>query len=129
MSDSPVGERVRLDKWIWAARFFKTRTMAVEAIEGGKVRIQGTRPKPAKEVRIGMEITIRAQIERTVIVRRLSNVRRPAVEAMTLYEETPESIARREKETELRKLAPKREMGEGRPTKRDRRQIDRLEKK
>jgi len=127
--NDPVEERVRLDKWLWAARFFKTRTLAVNAIEGGKIRVQGTRPKPAKEVRVGMEITIRAQIERTVVVRRLLNIRRPAVEAMTLYEETPESLARREKEVELRKLAPKREMGEGRPTKRDRRQIDRLEKK
>ncbi|CAK0779845.1 heat shock protein Hsp15 [Gammaproteobacteria bacterium] len=126
MTEPPSVDRVRLDKWLWAARFFKTRSLAVEAIEGGKVRVNGDRAKPAKEVRIGMKIAVRTHVERTVMVRRLSDVRRPAVEAVTLYEETPESIAQREQEAELRRLAPQRETGEGRPTKRDRRRITRF---
>ena len=126
MIDPAPVERVRLDKWLWAARFFKTRALSVQAIEGGKVRVNGERAKPAKEVRIGMEILVNTHVERTVIVRRLSTMRRPAVEAATLYEETPESITRREREIELRRLAPQREAGEGRPTKRDRRRITRF---
>jgi len=126
MTETSFTERVRLDKWLWAARFFKTRSLAVEAIEGGKVRVNDERAKPAKEVRLGMKLTIRTHVERTVIVRRLSDVRRPAVEAVTLYEETPESVIQRERETELRRLTPKRETGEGRPTKRDRRRITRF---
>ncbi|CAK0766759.1 heat shock protein Hsp15 [Gammaproteobacteria bacterium] len=122
-------DRVRLDKWLWAARFFKTRGLAVDAIEGGKVRVNGQRAKPAKEMKIGMEINVRAHVERTVIVRRLSDARRPATEAVTLYEETPESIIRREREVELRRIAPRREIGEGRPTKRDRRRITQFTEK
>lgn len=124
MAEPPAVERVRLDKWLWAARFFKTRGLAVDAIEGGKVRVNGERAKPAKEVRTGMKITVRTHIERTVIVRRLSDARRPAVEAVTLYEETPESIIQREREVELHRLAPQRETGDGRPTKRDRRRME-----
>ncbi len=126
MTDPSPLERVRLDKWLWAARFFKTRGLSVKAIEGGKVRVNGDRAKPAKEVRIGMEIRVNTHVERTVIVRRLLDVRRPAVEAVTLYEETPESVVRREREAELHRLTPKRETGEGRPTKRDRRKIIRF---
>ncbi|CAK0756279.1 heat shock protein Hsp15 [Gammaproteobacteria bacterium] len=125
-TEIPSVERVRLDKWLWAARFFKTRSLAVEAIEGGKVRVNDERAKPAKEVRLGMKITVRTHVERTVMVRRLSDVRRPAVEAVTLYEETAESVTQREREAELRRLAPQREIGEGRPTKRDRRRITRF---
>jgi len=126
MNDEDIAERVRLDKWLWAARFFKTRTLAVEAIDGGKVRVNGERAKPAKEVKVGMKLTVRAHLERTVIVKRISNMRRPATEAITMYEETPESIIERERATELRRLAPQRISGEGRPTKRDRRKIDRF---
>jgi len=126
MNDEDIAERVRLDKWLWAARFFKTRTLAVEAIDGGKVRVNGERAKPAKEVKVGMKLTVRAHLERTVIVKRISNMRRPATEAITMYEETPESVIERERATELRRLAPQRISGEGRPTKRDRRKIDRF---
>lgn len=128
MSECINIERVRLDKWLWAARFFKTRSLAVDAIEGGKVRINGQRVKPAKEVKIGMELSVRTHIERTVIIRRISDMRRPAVEAASLYEETPESLTKRAHEAELRRLAPHREAGEGRPTKRDRRKIVRFTK-
>ncbi len=126
MNETSSVDRVRLDKWLWAARFFKTRSLSVKAIEGGKVRVNGDRPKPSREVRVGMEITINTHVERTIIVRRVFDVRRPASEAVTLYEETPESITRREREIELRRLAPQREAGEGRPTKRDRRKIMRF---
>jgi ribosome-associated heat shock protein Hsp15 len=123
MSETTVPDRVRLDKWLWAARFFKTRSLAVDAIDHGHVQVNGERVKPAKEVRLGMQVTVRSYLERTVVVRGLSDVRRGAPEAARLYEETPESVARREQEAERRRLAPQRERGEGRPTKRDRRQI------
>jgi ribosome-associated heat shock protein Hsp15 len=95
----------------------------VDAIDHGHVQVNGERVKPAKEVRLGMQVTVRSHLERTVVVRGLSDVRRGAPEAARLYEETPESVARREQEAERRRLAPQRERGEGRPTKRDRRQI------
>jgi ribosome-associated heat shock protein Hsp15 len=123
MSETTASDRVRLDKWLWAARFFKTRSLAVDAIDHGHVQVNGERVKPAKEVRLGMQVTVRSHLERTVVVRGLSDVRRGAPEAARLYEETPESVARREQEAERRRLAPQRERGEGRPTKRDRRQI------
>ncbi len=123
MSETTASDRVRLDKWLWAARFFKTRSLAVDAIDHGHVQVNGERVKPAKEVRLGMQVTVRSHLERTVVVRGLSDVRRGAPEAARLYEETPESVAQREQEAERRRLAPQRERGEGRPTKRDRRQI------
>jgi ribosome-associated heat shock protein Hsp15 len=126
MSETTVPARVRLDKWLWAARFFKTRSLAVDAIDHGHIQVNGERVKPAKEVRLGMQVTVRSHLERTVVVRGLSDVRRGAPEAARLYEETPESVARREQEAERRRLAPQRERGEGRPTKRDQRQIRRF---
>lgn len=122
-SETTAPNRVRLDKWLWAARFFKTRSLAVAAIDSGKVHINGERAKPAKEVRLGMQVTVRSPPKRTVVMRGLSDVRRGAPEAALLYEETPESVAQREQAAEQRRLAPQRESGEGRPTKRDRRQI------
>jgi ribosome-associated heat shock protein Hsp15 len=117
-----------LDKWLWAARFFKTRSLAVDAINGGKVHLNQQRAKPAKEIHLGDRLTIRTGvIERTVIVKILSKQRRPAVEAMLLYEETPESIQRREHASELRQQeAILRPSGRGRPTKKDRRTLLRL---
>ncbi len=125
-SETTAPNRVRLDKWLWAARFFKTRSLAVAAIDSGKVHVNGERAKPAKEVRLGMQVTVRSPLDRTVVVRGLSDVRRGAPEAALLYEETPESVTRREQAAEQRRLAPQRETGEGRPTKRDRRQIRRF---
>ena len=115
---------MRLDKWLWAARFFKTRRLAVEAIDGGKVRLDGERAKPAKEVRPGATLAIRrGPYEHVVIVRGLSERRGPASEAAQLYEETAESIAERERlHAELKATAV--QHGEARPTKRDRRQLD-----
>ena len=118
-------EKVRLDKWLWAARFFRTRAKAKEAIEGGKVHIGGARDKPARELQVGEELRIRqGWDEKTVIVRALSDQRRGAPEAQQLYEETAESIERRERETALRQSAGSRILTEGRPSKRDRRQIN-----
>ncbi len=90
-------DKVRLDKWLWAARFFKTRALAKAAIEGGKVHCRGERCKPGKEPKVGEALVIRAGLdERTVVVRALSAVRRGAPEAQLLYEETADSLARRE---------------------------------
>lgn len=117
-------DKVRLDKWLWAARFFKTRAKAKEAIEGGKVHVRGARGKPAQELTVGEELKIRQGYdEKIVIVRELSDQRRGAPEAQQLYEETPQSLARREHEAEQRKLAGSQGVTHGRPTKRDRRQI------
>jgi ribosome-associated heat shock protein Hsp15 len=120
--------KTRLDKWLWAARFFKTRSLAVDAINGGKVHLNQQRAKPAKELHIEDELTIRTgDITRTVIVRALSKQRRPAAEAVLLYEETAESIERREQTAERRRQeAISRPHGSGRPTKKDRRTLVRL---
>lgn len=120
-------DKARLDKWLWAARFFKTRALAKAAIEGGKVHCRGERCKPAKEPKLGDELTIRCGFdERTVIVRALSMVRRGAPEAQLLYEETADSIARREQAAALRKAGALGVQSEGRPTKKQRRQIHQL---
>lgn len=117
-------ERVRLDKWLWAARFFKTRRLAKEAIDGGKVHCRGERCKPSKEPRIGEELIIRQGYDqRTVIVEQLSGVRRGAPQAQLLYRETEESIAAREKAAALRKAGALGIQTDGRPTKKQRRQI------
>ena len=116
---------LRLDKWLWAARFFKTRTLAADAIDGGKVHWQGQRAKPAREVSIGDELDIVVGDQHwTVIVRGLNAQRRPAPEAKLLYEETAESLARRARALEMRQLAPTPGADmKGRPTKRDARRI------
>ena len=120
---SLAGQRV--DKWLWAARFFKTRSLATEAIHGGHVRVNGNPVKPARDLRPGdtLDITVGHQ-HWTVVVRGLNEQRRPASEAQTLYEETEESRARRETVREAQRLAPSpgSEL-RGRPTKKARRQI------
>ena len=121
-------DRTRLDKWLWAARFYKHRSAATEAVDGGKVKLNGMAVKPAREVKPGDRIEITQDEDaRVVIVRALADKRGPASVAQTLYDETPESAERRQKARELRKLAatPGADL-QGRPTKRDRRRIDRF---
>ncbi|WP_373387024.1 RNA-binding S4 domain-containing protein [Pseudomonas alcaligenes] len=123
MSDKD-DDKVRLDKWLWAARFYKTRSLAKEAIEGGKVHCRGERCKPGKEPKIGDEYVIRSGFdERTVVVRALSVVRRGAPEAQLLYEETADSLARREQAVALRKAGALGVQTEGKPNKKQRRQL------
>lgn len=119
---------MRLDKWLWAARFYKTRGMAADAVDGGKVRLNGAGAKPAKDVKPGDRLQIRAgEQDYEVEVRGLNEQRRPAPEARLLYEETAQSVERRQREAELRKLAPTPgEDQRGRPTKRDRRKMARV---
>jgi len=121
---SDEDDKVRLDKWLWAARFFKTRALAKAAIESGKVHCRGERCKPGKEPRIGDEFQIRAGFdERTVVVTALSIVRRGAPEAQLLYSETPESLAKREQASEMRKAGSLGVTTDGKPTKKQRRQL------
>lgn len=119
---------MRLDKWLWAARFFKTRGIARLAIEGGKVRMGGERAKPAKEVGPGSRIEIGAgDSALEVVVARVGERRGPAHEARQFYEETPESQARRERIAERVRVAPEPTSRlRGRPTKKDRRVLDRF---
>ncbi len=119
---------VRLDKWLWAARFFKTRSLASDAIKGGKVTVNGLRKKPGHSLLVGDELIVRQSQElKTIIVCELSIKRGPASIAQQLYEETVDSQKRREKEKQLRQLSvAQRPRGEGRPTKRARRLIHRF---
>lgn len=119
---------MRLDKWLWAARIFKTRSLASDAVEGGKVKLNGVATKPAKEVRIGDRLHIRAGEQNwEVVVQGLNEQRRPAPEVQLLYQETPDSVRQRTQAAELRKLAPAPAPDhKGRPTKRDRRQLSRF---
>ncbi len=120
-------DKVRLDKWLWAARFYKTRALAKAAIESGKVHCRGERCKPGKEPRVGDEFVLRTGFdERTVVVKALSGVRRGAPEAQALYEETEESVRRREQAAEMRKAGALGVTTDGRPTKKQRRQIHQL---
>ncbi len=118
---------VRLDKWLWAARFFKTRGLASEAIKGGKVHVNGQRTKPSKKVQLGDCLEIRRHHEAmTVQVTGLSERRGPAREAALLYRETPQSIARREDMARQRKLVSAMLAPAQRPSKKDRRDLRRL---
>jgi ribosome-associated heat shock protein Hsp15 len=119
---------VRLDKWLWAARFYKTRSLATDAVDGGKVKLNGASAKPAKEVKPGDRIQLCAgDQDCEVIVRGLNEQRRPAPEARLLYQETAESIRQRALAAELRHLAPSPAPDQkGRPTKRDRRRLIRF---
>lgn len=121
-------EGVRLDKWLWAARFYKTRGLAAEAIEGGKVELNGDRAKRGKNLKLGDELRIRVSpFEYHVIVRGVSGRRGPASVAQELYEETAEGKAQRELHAErLRSAPPPIFQEKGRPTKRDRRALRRL---
>ncbi len=121
---------VRLDKWLWAARFFKTRSLAAEEIHKGRVSVNGTVAKAAREVRIGDTIALRqVNIPKTVQVLGLSQMRGPAPVAQQLYAETPESQEQRQQLAEQRRLAPEpaaaiTQQRQGRPTKRQRRELD-----
>jgi ribosome-associated heat shock protein Hsp15 len=119
---------VRVDRWLWAARFFKTRAAATDAVAGGHVHLNGARVKPAKEVRAGDRLAVTvADVRRDIVVLRVADRRGPATVAATLYEETPESTVRREQHALERRMA--RPLGAdlgARPTKRDRRRIDAL---
>lgn len=128
MNVEEAGEKLRIDKWLWAARFFKTRALAADAVEGGKVHLNGARVKPAKTVHIGDILAIRiGRFEFVVVVRGLSARRGPASEAAKLYEETGESRAAREAlAQQLKAEAIPGMERKGRPTKRDRRVIHRF---
>lgn len=127
MTENPHSSinKVRIDKWLWAARFFKTRSLAKQAIEGGKVHVDGQRVKASKELTTGLVLQIRqGHDEREVMVTALSEQRRGAPEAALLYQETPASLERRELSAQQRKLAGALEpLSDGRPTKKQRRQI------
>ncbi|MEY2516128.1 MAG: ribosome-associated heat shock protein Hsp15 [bacterium] len=122
----PHTDRMRIDRWLWVARFFKTRGLAAEAVKGGRVHVDGQSVKAAKDVGPGdrLEITI-GQVRREVLVRAIAPRRGPAAEAALLYEETEESVAAREHAAAQRRLsAPPVFDGGGRPTKRDRRLLE-----
>ncbi len=120
---------MRIDKWLWAARFYKTRTLAQQALEGGKVKLNGERVKAAKDVRAGDRIDMHIALQEwTIRVLHLSDKRGPAPVAHTLYEETPESVLQRAQLAASRKLAAEPSLersGRGRPTKRERRDLER----
>ena len=119
---------VRIDKWLWAARFFKTRSLAKEAIEGGHVHCEGQRLKVSREVNLGMTLRIRqGHSDKTVVVNAISAVRGPASVAQTLYSETEESISAREHHQAERK-APNLAHPDHRPNKKERRQIVRFQR-
>jgi ribosome-associated heat shock protein Hsp15 len=122
---------MRLDKWLWAARFFKTRSIASSEVDGGHVEVNGERAKPAKQVKLGDELRVRLnQSTHVVHVLGLSERRGPASEARRLYEETDASKVERERLAEQRRLAPTPAYEEGgRPTKRDRRDMSRVKRR
>jgi ribosome-associated heat shock protein Hsp15 len=120
-------DKLRIDKWLWSARFYKTRTLAAEEIGKGRVAVNGQEAKPAREVKVGDTVSVRREaITRTVVVRGLSLMRGPAPVAQQLYEETAESIAAREQAAQQRRYAPEpaHAIEHGRPTKRGRRDLD-----
>ena len=123
-----MNEKLRIDKWLWAARFFKTRSLAKAAIEGGKVQVDGQRVKVSKEIMVGDQLRVRqGWDEKDIVIVALSDQRRGAPEASQLYQETDESIARREAEAVARKAAGGMiERPMKRPSKRERRQIHRF---
>ena len=120
--------RQRIDKWLWAARFYKTRSLAAKAVEGGRVKLNGERVKPGKEVKPGDALELRSgELQWRVEVRAVALRRGPAVEAALLYAEGEESRARREQMIAMRRAGPHPAQGaHGRPTKRDRRMIRRF---
>jgi ribosome-associated heat shock protein Hsp15 len=125
------GERVRLDKWLWAARFFKTRSLATEAVDGGKVDVNGTRAKPAKLIGPGDELRVRVGPQLFVVtVKDTAERRGPASAARELYEETPESAAARAHAAEQHRLAATTfDFDNGRPNKKDRRELKKFRKR
>jgi ribosome-associated heat shock protein Hsp15 len=124
MSEAPIS--MRLDKWLWAARFYKTRALAVDEINLGRVRVGGQPVKPARDMKVGDVLSLRiGQMTREVEVKGLSNQRGPAPQAQLLYAETQASITAREAAAEARRLAPEpaATLSQGRPTKQDRRRL------
>ncbi len=120
-------DRLRIDKWLWAARFYKTRGLAVDDLLLGRVEVNGQGAKPSRELKVGDTVSVRREsVARVVVVRGLSAQRGPAPVAQKLYEETPESLAAREKAAEQRRYArePALSIEQGRPTKRGRRDLD-----
>ena len=120
-------DKLRIDKWLWAARFYKTRALAVEEIDKGRVKVNGIEAKPAREVKSGDTVSLRqGPINRTVVVRAISNQRGAAPVAQQLYEETEESLRLKAEAAEQRRLSgdPAGAQEHGRPTKRDRRTLD-----
>lgn len=123
-------DSIRLDKWLWAARFFKTRSLAAEAVNGGKVHVNGSRVKPGRVVKPGDTLRIqRGPVMQEVMVNALNDKRRPAAEAVLLYDETPESVAAHEQLAEMRRLAADtRQPRPRRPNKHDRQHIVRFKR-
>ena len=122
-------DRLRIDKWLWAARFYKTRTLASEEIDKGRVQVNGVAVKPARELKAGDSVLLRnGPISRTVTVLAISDKRGPAPVAALLYQETEDSIRQRQQAAEQRRLAPEPalSLSQGRPTKRDRRDTEQL---
>jgi len=129
MSEASASQRgIRIDRWLWAARFFKTRSLAKHAVEGGKVHLEGQRAKPAKEIRVGQQLTIRrGDTEMTVVVAELSEQRGPAKVAQLLYNETAESIELREAASARRRMERAGlQVPSSKPSKKDRRDLRRL---
>jgi ribosome-associated heat shock protein Hsp15 len=124
-------DRLRIDKWLWAARFYKTRSLATDEIDKGRVAINGQEAKPAREVKVGDTVAMRRDgVTRTIVVKGLSAVRGPAPVAQQLYEETPESLQERERAAEQRRYArePALAIEHGRPTKRGRRELEQAQR-
>ena len=122
-------EKLRIDKWLWAARFYKTRSLATEEIDKGRVRVNDTEVKPAKEVKVGDTVALRqGPATRTLVVRGISDKRGGAPQAQLMYEETEASLNLRAQLTEQRRLEPASTLEHGRPTKRDRRSLDKVSK-
>jgi ribosome-associated heat shock protein Hsp15 len=123
-------DKLRIDKWLWAARFYKTRSLAVEEIDKGRVRVNDLEAKPSREVKAGDTVVLRqGTLTRTLVVRGISSQRGPAPVAQQLYEETAESLARKAQAAEQRHLTsdPASSLEHGRPTKRDRRSLDKAQ--
>lgn len=121
---------MRLDKWLWAARLYKTRSLAAEEVGNGRVLVNGQPAKAGRDIRVGDVIALRqAEVRRTLVVQAVSAVRGPAPVARTLYAETADSVAQREASERARRLAPEpaQTIAQGRPTKRDRRALDRTQ--
>ena len=120
-------DKLRVDKWLWAARFYKTRSLATEEIAKGRVEVNGAEVKPARELKAGDTVTLtQGPVTRTVVVKGLSSMRGPAPVAQQLYAETAESLAKRLQAAEQRRLSPEpaHSIEHGRPTKRGRRELD-----
>ena len=122
-------DKVRIDKWLWAARFYKTRSLATDEIDKGRVRVNDLEVKPAKEVKVGDTVVLRqGPVTRMLVVRGISDKRGGAPQAQLMYEETEASVSLREQLTEQRRLEPANSLEHGRPTKRDRRDLDKISK-